>query len=184
MLKRIMELDGRKLFLDANQGFTRVEDALELATVVGERLLGLEQPFAVGKDAMQRSLQGQVDICVYGDESIQSEADIGLQHKNFKGLNIKLMKCGGLDRAMKLAERATALGMQVMLGSMSESSLGCTAMAQLAGKAQILDLDGPWLIKNDPFSGIGLERGTIHIPNGPGIAADLKAELEFILIRA
>ena len=153
---------------------------MELAEVVGDRLLGLEQPFAVGMDALQRDLQEQIHTSVYGDESIQSEADIQLQQGNFKGLNIKLMKCGGLDRAMKMAERGKALGMQVMLGSMSESSLGCTALAQLAGQAQILDLDGQWLIKNDPFTGITLEQGRMQVPDGSGIGARLTAELVFM----
>ena len=71
------------------------------------------------------------------------------------------------------------MGLKVMLGSMSESSLGCTAMAQLAGEADIVDLDGPWLIKNDPFSGIAMEHGRLIVPNGPGIGANLRAELEF-----
>jgi L-alanine-DL-glutamate epimerase-like enolase superfamily enzyme len=180
MLRRILELDGRRLFLDANQGLTRIEEALELAAVVGDRLLGLEQPFAVGKDALQRSLQQQVHTCVYGDESIQNGPDIELQKGAFNGVNIKLMKCGGLDRAKQMADRAETLGMQVMLGSMSESSLGCTAMAQLAGKAHLLDLDGPWLIRNDPFTGITLEQGRIRLPEGAGIGAGLKAELAFV----
>jgi len=179
MLNRIMELDGRPLFLDANQGLAQVDEALELAALVGDRLVGLEQPFSTGMDTLQRSLQERIGTCVYGDESIQNEADIELQKGNFKGLNIKLMKCGGLDRAMKMAERGKALGMQVMLGSMSESSLGCTALAQLAGQAQVLDLDGPWLIKNDPFTGITMEQGNIRVPDGPGIGARLTVDLGF-----
>ncbi|MEO8734812.1 MAG: enolase C-terminal domain-like protein, partial [Flavobacteriales bacterium] len=162
-----------------NQGLTHVDDALELTAAVGDRLLGLEQPFAVGMDDLQRSLQERIGTCVYGDESIQNEADILLQQGNFKGLNIKLMKCGGLDRAKKMAERGKALGMQVMLGSMSESSLGCTALAQLAGQAQVLDLDGPWLIKNDPFTGITMQKERLRVPNGPGIGARLQVDLAF-----
>lgn len=81
---------------------------------------------------------------------------------------------------MKLAERAKALDMQVMLGSMSESSLGCTALAQLGGQAQFLDLDGPWLIKNDPFTGITMEQGRMKLPGGAGIGASLTAELTFV----
>jgi L-alanine-DL-glutamate epimerase-like enolase superfamily enzyme len=179
-LQRTMELDARPLFLDANQGLSLLTEALELAEAVGDRLLGLEQPFAVGRDALQRNLQEHLGTCIYGDESIQNITDIELQKGNFNGLNIKLMKCGGLDRAKQMAERGRALGMQVMLGSMSESSLGCTALAQLAGEAQVLDLDGPWLIKNDPFTGITLEQGRIRVPGGPGIGARLNEELVFL----
>ena len=71
-----------------------------------------------------------------------------------------------------------------MLGCMSESSLGCTAMAHLAGAADLMDLDGPVLIKNDPFEGMVLENGKPVMPNRPGIGAILKAELEFKYIGA
>ena len=62
---------------------------------------------------------------------------------------------------------------------MSESSLGCTAMAHLAGAADLLDLDGPMLIKNDPFEGMLMQDGKLFMPDRPGIGAILKAEIEF-----
>jgi len=71
------------------------------------------------------------------------------------------------------------MGMHVMLGSMSESSLGCTAMAHLSGSVEVVDLDGPWLISNDPFEGIQLHDGQLVLPAGPGIGARLKADLRF-----
>jgi L-alanine-DL-glutamate epimerase-like enolase superfamily enzyme len=184
MLRRIMELDDRPLFLDANQGLTSLAEAMELVSIMGDRLLALEQPFAVGQTEMQRNLQARIGSCVFGDESIQEEAGLERSVGIFKGVNIKLMKCGGLDRAKAMADRAAKLGMQTMLGSMSESSLGCTAMAHLTGQAEIVDLDGPWLIKNDPFEGIGLKEGKIAMSGRPGIGAVIRAELEFSSICA
>ena len=152
---------------------------MEVCTVVGDRLVGLEQPFAVKDEGIQAELQRELHVCIYGDESIWGSADLERASGTFGGVNIKLMKCGGLDKAKAMADRAAELGMKVMLGCMSESSLGCTAMAHLAGAADLLDLDGPLLIRNDPFDGMIMKNGKLVMPEGPGIGANLTAELEF-----
>jgi L-alanine-DL-glutamate epimerase-like enolase superfamily enzyme len=179
IIKRIKELDDRPLFLDANQGLKNVDEALKLVEATGARLLALEQPFPVDAHLSQRALQQQVDVTVFGDESLRNVLDLELANGEFKGLNVKLMKCGGLDRAKVMADRAMELDMKVMLGSMSESSLGCTAMAHLAGHADLLDLDGPWLIKNDPFTGVTMKEGKMVMPDKPGIGVTLRSELDF-----
>jgi L-alanine-DL-glutamate epimerase-like enolase superfamily enzyme len=71
-----------------------------------------------------------------------------------KGINLKLMKTGGLTPAVMMLKRARELGLKVMLGCMIETSIGTTAMAHLAGLADWLDLDAPVLISNDPFDGM------------------------------
>ncbi len=179
MIMAVKQLDARPIFLDANQGLSSVEQAMDLLESAGSRLLGMEQPFPVNDIVNQRELQGKIKACVYGDESIQDEFELEHSLKLFNGVNIKLIKCGGLDRAKAMAVRAGELGIKVMLGSMSESSLGCTAMAHLAGQADIVDLDGPWLIKNDPFEGMDMGNGKLIMPDKPGIGAVLKAELDF-----
>lgn len=179
MIMAVKQLDARPIFLDANQGLSSVEQAMDLLESAGSRLLGMEQPFPVNDIVNQRELQGKIKACVYGDESIQDEFELEHSLKLFNGVNIKLIKCGGLDHAKAMALRAGELGIKVMLGSMSESSLGCTAMAHLAGQADIVDLDGPWLIKNDPFEGMDMGNGKLIMPDKPGIGAVLKAELDF-----
>ncbi|MBK7946890.1 MAG: hypothetical protein IPJ85_17010 [Flavobacteriales bacterium] len=94
-------------------------------------------------------------------------------------MNIKPMKCGGLDRAAELAVRADALDLRVMLGCMSESSLGCGTMAQLASEAQILDLDGPWLLKNDPWEGLRVEHGGLVLEHGCGVGIEPRSRLPY-----
>ncbi len=179
MLQRVLQTDRRPVFLDANQGLNSLAEAEELVRAAGERLVAIEQPFKLVYTKLQFNFQGKTDTDVYGDESIQGLNDLEQAKEQFKGVNIKLMKCGGLDRAKTMADRATGLGMKVMLGSMSESSLGCTAMAHLAGQADLVDLDGPWLIKNDPFGGMDLRNGKLVMPDRPGIGAVLMAELDF-----
>lgn len=179
MLKAVLQADARPVFLDANQGLNAKIEAEELLRTAGKRLVAIEQPFKQKDNELQRRFQEGTTTVVYGDESIQGLNDLELAKGRFKGVNIKLMKCGGLDRAKTMADRAKELGMNVMLGSMSESSLGCTAMAHLAGQADLVDLDGPWLIKNDPFEGMGMRNGKLLMPDRPGIGAVLKAELGF-----
>ena len=179
MLEEVLKHDQRPLFIDGNQGMQSVLEVREICQVAGARLVGLEQPFAVKYAGMQRDLQQELAVCVYGDESVWGLDDLERASGIFGGVNIKLMKCGGLDRAKAMTERADELGLKVMLGCMSESSLGCTAMAHLAGAADLLDLDGPLLIKNDPFEGMVMQNGKLIMPDRPGVGAILKAELEF-----
>jgi L-alanine-DL-glutamate epimerase-like enolase superfamily enzyme len=179
MLLAVLGTDPRPILVDANQGLGRVEDAHALAETAGSRLLGMEQPFGREETGLQRRLQSEAEFPVFGDEAIQGLADLEAAVGIFSGVNIKLIKCGGLDRAKAMAERAAELGMPVMLGSMSESSLATTAMAQLMGQADLLDLDGPWLIKNDPFSGVCMDQGRLVLPILPGIGAVLTVPLEF-----
>ena len=65
-----------------------------------------------------------------------------------------------------------------------QSSLGCTAMAWYADQADVVDLDGPWLIKNDPFKGMIMRNGNVVLPEGPGFGVVLTAELDWTPIGA
>ncbi len=184
-IARINELDDRRLFLDGNQGLADLEQAIALARAVGvDRLLGFEEPFAPGRPDLCSELAHRTGQVVYADESAQRAADIGSAAAWYGGVNLKLMKCGGLDQAMAGIQEAQQRRMKVMLGSMSESSLGCTAMAQLAGQADLVDLDGPWLLKNDPFKGLGMENGALTLKRGPGLGVTLEADLPFSSIGA
>lgn len=187
VLKEVIRLDDRQLFLDANQGWTSVAQAVELVELAGqERLAGIEQPFAKHRWDLHSELRNRIPLTVYGDESIQGFDDLERAAEAFGGVNIKLMKCGGLDVAHRMAVRASELGMRVMLGSMSESALGCGAMAQLGHLADVVDLDGPWLLANDPFEGLGLEQGRMRCagPVGTGIVLRTAARMPWIPIGA
>jgi L-Ala-D/L-Glu epimerase len=179
LIDRIKELDSRKLFLDGNQGIEHLEQAMILAKAAGDRLLGFEEPFAPELRHLNQELGERSGVTVYADESVQEPKDVAPAHGVYGGVNIKLMKCGGLDRAMASAMLARENGLNVMLGSMSESSLGCTAMAQLSVGADLVDLDGPWLLKNDPFQGISMVNGELVLPDGPGLGVSLRAQLPF-----
>ncbi len=185
VLEAVKQLDARKLFFDANQGWTDPEQALEAIAIVGkERVRGIEQPFAKDRWDLHKELKSRTEVPVFGDESIQGLSDLDRAAGSFSGVNLKLMKCGGLDIARDMALKARELGLEVMLGSMSESSLGCAAMAALAGYADLLDLDGPWLIRNDPFQGIGIENGILKVEgnSGIGIVPRYGSELDWFVV--
>lgn len=173
VLRWLTQRSTRPLLLDANQGLTAVEQALGLVEAAGgpDRVVGLEQPFH--KDDLDRhaDLCRQTTVPVIADESVQGQEDLEARGWAFTGVNVKLMKCGGLDHAERMIAWARERSMLVMLGSMSESSLGCAAMASLGGLADLCDLDGPWLIANDPFRGFGLVNGAYRSlgPTGLGV---------------
>ena len=105
------------------------------------------------------------------DESLQSVANLEeIAALGLRGVNLKLMKLGGISTAVKILKRSHELGLRIMLGQMIETSLGTTAMAHLAGLAEWVDLDGPLLIANDPFVGITYKpNGELIVPESAGI---------------
>jgi L-alanine-DL-glutamate epimerase-like enolase superfamily enzyme len=179
IIQAVRAADDRPLLLDANQGWTRPEQALKALAMAGPgRVVGIEQPFHADDTTNHLKLSRLTEVPVIADESVQDVADLERHGDAFGGVNIKLMKCGGLDRALELATRARALGKVVMLGSMSESSLGCAAMFSLAGHAELLDLDGPWLLKNDPFTGLTVRDGSMAVEGPTGFGVTMASDVQ------
>ena len=85
------------------------------------------------------------------------------------GVVIKLQKTGGIREALRAIHTARALDMLIMIGCMVETSLGVTAAAHLAPLCDYVDLDGPLLIRNDPFEGLRYDGPRIELPTGPGL---------------
>jgi L-alanine-DL-glutamate epimerase-like enolase superfamily enzyme len=103
------------------------------------------------------------------DESVGRAEDIPRLADAFDGINIKLMKCGGLGEAVRMIHVARAHGMKVMLGCMVESSMAITAAAHIAPLVDYADLDGNLLITNDPCIGAEVEGGRLVLPSEPGL---------------
>jgi L-alanine-DL-glutamate epimerase-like enolase superfamily enzyme len=170
-------LPDARLFVDANAGWSRAE-ALRLVNELNPFNLELiEQP--VEKDDIEGMglVQAATRIPVVADEAAQSLEQVErLAAAGVQGVNLKLMKLGGLLPAVAIANRARELGMRIMLGSMIETSIGATAMAHLIGLAEWLDLDSPLLIGNDPFDGLRYDAaGQVSLPDRPGIGAIARA---------
>ncbi|MCC7476114.1 MAG: dipeptide epimerase [Pirellulales bacterium] len=159
--------------VDANCGWS-AEQTIEYAPVLKE--LGvefIEQPLpAEDVEGARRAFAGSV-LPLIADESCIVEEDVEKCRGSFHGINIKLMKCGGLAAGRRMALNARRFGLKVMCGCMSESSVGISAIAQLLPLLDYVDMDGAVLLAKDIATGVRLERGKCIYPNVPGTGVQL-----------
>ena len=169
VLTAVRDTTMSRIRVDANEGWTPegALERLEWLAHLGVELV--EQPLPADRIDETRELRRRSPLPFYADESVHRASDIPRLAGAFDGINIKLMKCGGLAEALRMIAVARALGMKVMLGCMIESSLAITAAAHLSPLVDTADLDGNLLIDNDPFVGATLRAGRIVLPDGPGL---------------
>lgn len=136
----------------------------------------IEQPLGRDQITEMGRLQSTTHIPIVADESVQNIEDVhALGLAGVAGINLKLMKTGGILPALEMIRIARDYNMRIMLGCMIETSLGVTAMAHLSGIADWIDLDAPLLIKNDPFKGLQYDRHLkIKFSHQPGIGIQLR----------
>ncbi len=153
IIKTIREMTDKPLYVDANQGWTDKYEALDMAHWVAEQGVELiEQPMP------KEDLDGNAfvtegsPIPIIADESFQRLTDFHTIQGAFHGINIKLMKCTGLTEALKMVHEARRRGLKILIGCMSETSCSIMAAAALAPQCDWADLDGPWLVTNNPFA--------------------------------
>ena len=168
-LRRIRKRYAGKLQVDANTAWSPADAVRVLREIEPLGIELVEQPVAREDLDGLRWVRERSGIPVFADESCHHLGDLGNLKGRVDGVNLKLMKTGGLREMLRMIHAARALGMKVMLGSMVESSLALSAAAQLAPLADVLDLDGHWLLARDPFEGAPGERGTIALSRRPGL---------------
>ncbi|HQH71975.1 MAG TPA: dipeptide epimerase [bacterium] len=173
ILRAIHERTRKPLYVDANEGWT-MEQTVEMLPRLKEMGVRLvEQPLPrADRDGYRRIREAnRTEIPVIVDEGVHGPEDVEAWAGLADGINIKLAKCGGLDRARRMIHLARRQGLRIMLGCMIESSLGITAAAHLAPWVDYLDLDGAALLAEDPFRGMVLDHGRLVMPGRPGIGA-------------
>ena len=170
---------SRKAFCaDINQGYAnRDRAALMSDFLLKSGALFIEQPLPAEHLEEMAWVRERVDIPFIADESVRRLPDIKHAAEAFNGVNIKLMKATGIREAIDMITLSRKLNLKVVLGAMAESSLGNTAAAHLAPLADWVDLDGPMLTSNDPFSGIKYSDGAIVFPDRIGVGAMLMKEI-------
>ena len=180
----IREHTDKTLVVDANQGWTDKHFALEtIEWLHTQNVLFVEQPLPKDKYNDMAWLTERSPIETIADESMQRFSDMNKISTCFNGINLKLMKCTGLFEASKIIDYAKEKGLKINIGCMSESSCGVSAAAQLMGSADWIDLDGPLLIKNNPFEGAAFNKGKLQLNDLPGTGALLiNKELNFTAI--
>lgn len=169
-----LNLCDKPFCVDVNQGWHDLDYALDMCLYLKEKGVEfIEQPLPVGREKESDWLRKTTEVPIIADESVKRLTDLEMAACYFDGVNVKLMKSTGIAEAYQMIQGARQLGLKVVLGAMAESSCGVTAAAHLASLADWVDLDGPVLIKNDPFVGITFNNGCIVMPNGPGLGAQL-----------
>jgi len=159
--------------VDANCGWT-AEQTIELAPVL--KKLGvefIEQPLPPEDVEGARRAFEKSALPLIADENCVTEEDVDRCAGRFHGINIKLVKCGGLAAARRMIGRARELGLKVMAGCMTESTVGISALAQLLPMLDYVDMDGAVLLAKDIAKGVRLERGKCIYPNVNGTGVEL-----------
>ena len=165
-----------KLRVDANGGWS-LPNAITMCRWLSERGVEyVEQPLPKGMEDALPELYRLSPLPVFADESCFTSADVLCLADRVHGVNIKLMKCGGLSEAWRLVHTARACGLQVMLGCYSNSSLANTAAAHLSPLADHIDLDSHLNLVDDPFVGATFQEGRI-LPNDlPGLGVQRRED--------
>ncbi|MEZ4383466.1 MAG: dipeptide epimerase [Nannocystaceae bacterium] len=139
-----------RLRVDANGGWS-LADARDLLPYLADHGVELvEQPLPRGALWQLRDLRRRSPLPIYADEDVQDLASLAALRGHVDGINIKLMKCGGVAEALAMIAFARREGWGILLGCMIESRIGLAASAQLSGLVDALDLDAHMLTTNDP----------------------------------
>jgi L-alanine-DL-glutamate epimerase-like enolase superfamily enzyme len=171
MINTVREITNVPLYVDVNQGWTDRNKALDMIYWLKEKgIVMVEQPMPKNQIDDMAWLTENSPLPTMADEAFQRLPDIVDKiHGVYSGINIKLMKSTGLYEARKMITVARALNMKVMIGCMTETSCGVSAVSQLAPLVDWADLDGNLLIKNDPFVGMRVVEGRVQLTQLPGI---------------
>ncbi len=171
ILREVRRLCPKKgLRVDANCGWTVRETIAKAKVLESLGVEFLEQPIPPGNPLALKRIRERIGVPLMTDESSVRPEDIPRLYGCVDGINIKLVKCGGLRNALKMIHLARAGGLKIMVGCMVESSISITAAAHLTPLVDYADLDGALLILNDPFHGMRIDRqARIILPTGPGL---------------
>jgi L-alanine-DL-glutamate epimerase-like enolase superfamily enzyme len=173
IVSSIRKYTNKPLFVDINQGWSDKYFALDMINWLNEQnVILIEQPLP------KENFEDSIWLCersplpIVADEAIQGISDLEKIKDIYSGVNIKLMKAGGIRNAHSIIMRARELKLKIMIGCMTETSCAVTAASHLAQLADWIDLDGSALISNDLFDGMKIKNGEIIVPDRAGIGID------------
>lgn len=165
-LQEIRQFFKGPLRVDANEDFLKYEDVLNfLEKVDTTNLECLEQPLPVKSWNESKALKLRAPIPIFADEDLQDEDITSQLTEAYHGINIKLMKAGSLQQALKQKQQAQKQGLKTMLGCMVETSLGISLALQIAAEFDCIDLDGFLFFKEEPFKLVHEENGLLSLVN-------------------
>lgn len=175
-LVRALRQETEALFrVDANCGWDAAQ-AIDMAHAL--QPLGvefIEQPLPADDWDGMRRVYAESVLPILADESCVMPSDVAACHGFFHGVNVKPVKCGGITPARRMLQAARRLGLKTMIGCMTESSVGISAIAQLLPWVDYADIDGAALLAADIAHGVVVRQGVCEFPNRPGTGVLLDA---------
>jgi L-Ala-D/L-Glu epimerase len=151
-----------ELIVDANEGWSAVDLAENLAACARAGVTLVEQPLPAGRDDALARIAHPIPVCA--DESVHGSASLAALAGKYDAVNIKLDKTGGLTEALAMAQQAERLGFSLMVGCMVATSLAMAPAMLLAQRARVVDLDGALLLARDRPDGLRYEGSRVHPP--------------------
>jgi L-alanine-DL-glutamate epimerase-like enolase superfamily enzyme len=176
LVRAVREVCHTRLVADANCAWTEAQATRLIPALAEMGLEWIEQPWAEADLEGLRRLHASSPIPIFADEPVRTARDIPRLAGCVDGVNIKLMKAGGIREALRMIAVARAHDLQVMIGCMVETSVGISAAAHLAPLVDWADLDGNLSVTNDPFTGVQVEGGRLVLPLGPGLGAEPRTD--------
>ncbi len=163
------------LRVDANEAWTPERAVAMLGELERYDIEFCEQPIPAGTPERLRWIRERSGVPLVADEDARDVRDLAALRGCVDGINIKLVKCGGIRDALAMIHTARALDLKIMLGCMVESAVLTAAAAQLSPLVDWADLDGPFLTADDPFDGVAYAGGKLILSDAPGLGVRERA---------
>ena len=160
--------------VDANGGWSLTQARHMMRWLADRGVEYIEQPIAHGCEDQLPGLYRNRALPIYVDESCNFASDIPKFADAVDGVNLKLMKCGGITEALRIVATARAHKLKTMIGCMGESSVSISAGAALSSLFDYIDLDSHLNLRPDPAVGVQLENGIVQPMNTPGHGASMR----------
>jgi len=175
-VRAVREVTSARIVVDANCAWTEEQALRAIPALADLGVEFVEQPLPEEDIEGLRRVHAASPIPVFADEPVRTSPNIARLAGCVDGVNIKLMKSGGLREALRMVAVARAHGLQAMLGCMIETSLGITAAAHIAPLFDWADIDGNVTVTNDPYLGVTLDYGRLLLPEGPGLGVTRRSD--------
>ena len=174
-LEAIRSIYHGTIRIDANEGWTAEQAVALLRELERFDIEFCEQPVPAGHPEQLRFVRERSPIPIFVDEDSVTADDVPRLHGCVDGINVKLVKCGGMREAARMIRAARERGMKVMIGCMIESSVLSTAAAHLTPLADYADIDGPLLVLDDPYEGVTYDGAQLRLPDAAGLGVRARA---------
>ncbi len=175
-IRALRKMTDVKIRVDGNQGYDLKRAIKVLRSIERYEIEFAEQPIPASQIDNLKVLRESVEVPIVADESVHNSLDVLRLVGKVDGINIKLMKSGGILEALRMASIARAAGMKIMVGCMIETQVGIAAGTHFALGigADYADLDGYWDLTKEPYSGIVYKDGYNMVRNAPGLGIKVR----------